>query len=164
MLSVRESAELRAAVLALKAANRSLRSDINKETTRVGNSIWRPAVERHVRTKTDRLVLAKGVRVKAGNPPVAIAANSRKRLGRTGPVPSEAWPGYEFGANRQKVETYSRKGHKVTRHTQRQLPPRIKAGRVVYPAFAEVAPRVASLWVQMIVAKYNEAFEGKGGR
>jgi hypothetical protein len=168
VLSVNDSAELRAAVLAVKAANRTLRSDINRETVRVGNTIWRPAIAANLRTPADAAVLNKGVRVKGGNPPMAIAANSRRKIGKAGPTVAEAWPWFEFGANRNKITTYKRRSpkgnvHNVTRHTARQLPARAKSGRVVYPAFADVAPRMASLWVQMIVAKYNEAFEGKRG-
>lgn len=67
--------------------------------------------------------------------------------------------------NRDAEKTYERKNrrgggvHKVTRHTQRQLPAATRKGRVVYPAFAEFAPRALSLWAQTTVRLVHEAFE-----
>lgn len=168
MLSVREHRELQAAVLALKAADRTLRSDINRATVQVGNEIWKPAVAARAMTAMDSRMLAVGARVKGGNPPVAMAANSRRPVGRTRRlVPAEQYHAWEFGAVHGVTTTYqrvNRKGggtHTVRRDTTAQLPPRYRKGRVVYPAFADVAPRMVSLWVQMIVAKYAEAAEGR---
>lgn len=41
-------------------------------------------------------------------------------------------------------------------------PRREPKGRVVYPAFADIAPRMVSLWVQIVVKSYHDAAEGKG--
>jgi hypothetical protein len=165
MLSVKDSPELRAAVLAMKAANRSLRSDINKATRRVLSPIWKQAVESRATYARDARVIAKGAKVKAGNPAVAQAATSTKALSG-GLVPSRNWAWVEFGSERTKVSEYTRKNrrnggtHTVRRHTQRGLPPRYRTGRIAYPAFAEVAPRIISLWVQLIIRKYKDAAEG----
>lgn len=165
-ISVRDADELQAAVLALKLADRDLRREINRATVAVGNRIWKPLVAAHATRAMDARVLVPGARVKAGNPPTAVAAASRRPIGRTRRlVPADSWHAFEFGASDREV-TYdrrSRKGtvHRVTRHTRRQLPPRIRAGRVVFPAFAETAPRIVSLWVQLIVKKYAEAAEGR---
>lgn len=165
MLSVRDSKALEASVLALKRMDRTLRNDINRSTKAMLDPLWKDAVGRNARTATDRLVIVKGTRVKAGNPPVAIAATSRKALSG-GLVAADQWPVIEFGGTYNKVTTYDRvspkgKHHRVTRHTARQLPARVKTGRVAYKALAEVTPRVVSLWVQMIVAKTYEAIEGR---
>ncbi|MBX9243413.1 hypothetical protein ICW40_01155 [Actinotalea ferrariae] len=166
MLSVRESRELQAATLALKAADRELRNDINRSTTQTIGPVWKSVVAQHATGQMDARVLAQGARVKAGNPPTAVAATSRRKL-RGGLVPVASWHAWEFGADRNAVTTYQRRSktggtHKVTRHTRRQLPPRIRTGRVIFPAFADVAPRAVSLWVQLIVRKYADAAEGKG--
>lgn len=163
MISVRDHDELRAVVLALKAADRDLRSDINRATRETLNPVWRGLVDVNATYRRDQAVLAKGTRIKAGNPPVAVAASSRRKL-RGGLVPAEQWHAHEFGADREATATYQRRSpkgtvHTVTRHTRRQLPPRYRKGRVVFPAFAEFAPRAVSLWVQLIVRKYNEAAE-----
>ena len=163
MISVRDHDELKAVVLALKAADRDLRSDINRATRETLNPVWRGLVETHATYKRDHAILAKGARIKAGNPPVAVAASSRRKL-RGGLIPANQWHAVEFGANRDETRTYQRRSpkgtvHKVTRHTRRQLPPRYRKGTTVYPAFAEFAPRAVSLWVQLIIRKYNEAAE-----
>lgn len=165
MISVRDHRALEAAVLALKVMDKSLRSDINKSTKAMLDPIWKSAVATNATGSLDKLVIAKGARVKAGNPPVAVAASSRKALSG-GLVPQDRWPVIEFGGTYNKVTTYdatSRKGtrYSITRHTARQLPARRKSGRVAYKALAEVTPRVVSLWVQMIVAKTYEAIEGR---
>lgn len=166
MLSVHGARELRAAVLAMRVARREVRNDINRATRQTFNPVWRQLVNDRARTSLDRRVLNTGVRVVAGNPPALVAAGSRRRL-PGGLVPAEQWQGVEFGANRDKVTTYRRRSpsggtHTVRRHTARQLPARQRTGRVVFPAVADIAPRIASLWVQLIVRKFSEAVE-KGG-
>lgn len=165
MLSVRDSKALEAAVLALKVMDRSLRNDINRSTKAMLDPVWKGAVAANAVSTLDQMVVAKGARVKGGNPPEAIAATSRKALSG-GLVPQDSWAVIEFGGQFNKVSTYpstSPKGTKfdVTRHTARQVPARRKSGRVAYKAIAEVTPRVVSLWVQMIVAKTYEALEGR---
>ena len=166
MLRAQESRELKAAILAMKAADRSLRSDINRSTVQVGNQIWKPLVAAHATRHMDTRVLAVGTRVKGGTPPVAVAANSKRAIGGR-LIPAESWPAWEFGVgNRDAYSRYrrkSRKGtwHDVERRTMRGLPSRQPKGRVVYPAFAEAAPRMVSLWVQTIVRKYADAAEGR---
>jgi hypothetical protein len=49
--------------------------------------------------------------------------------------------------------------HTVRRRTLLQFGARDRAGRAVYPAFAELAPRAASLWAQIVVRITHEAFE-----
>lgn len=168
MLSVRDHRELQAVVLAMKAADRTLRTDINRATVETGNRIWQPLVQAHATTNMDTRMLAVGARVKAGNPPVAMAANSRRAVGRGRRlVPADLWHAWEFGADVAERVTYERRNrttggtHKVTRRTRAGLPRRTRKGRVVYPAFAQAAPRMVSLWVQLVVKKYAEAAEGR---
>lgn len=172
MLSVRDHRGLQAAVLAMKTADRSLRSEINKATRQVLNPVWRAQVESHLagRSVMDAKVLGSGVRIAAGNPPVAKAAQSRRAIGdgkRIVPAENYAW--WEFGVPREAASTYQRRNrtgggtHTVhSRHTNRGLPARNDKGRVVYPAFKDIAPRAVSLWVQLIVRTYAEAAEKMG--
>lgn len=167
MLSIgRAPAELRAVVLLFKAAPREIRNAINRDTRTVMNPVWRSLVASKARSRFDSQMLARGARIKAGNPPAAVAATS-KRAVSGGLVPAEKWHAAEFGADRSKVETYTRKSpnggtHKVTRHTARQLPARVKRGRVVYAAVAEIAPRAVSLWAHIIVRRINDDLRGEG--
>lgn len=167
MLSVQGSKALQAAVLGMKGARRDIKSEINKRTRTVLTPVWKYEVEQRARTALDRRVIGSGVRVKAGNPPAALAAQSKRRL-PGGMVPVEQWAGLEFGSNRGKVTTYTRRTRKsgrvsVTRHTARQMPARSPKGRVAYRALRDVAPRMASLWVQTIVQVFSKGAE-KGGR
>lgn len=168
MLAVGDHRALEAAVLALKAANRDLRSRINKATRAELAPIWKQEVESQLMGRdhlTTRLLA--GVRVQAGNPPRAMAAQSVRPIGRKALVPSRDYFIGEFGLDRDAIATYDRKNrkgggrHKVTRHVNRGKPARRQSGRVAYPAFAETAPRMVSLWVQTIVKLYNDAAEGK---
>lgn len=165
MLSVGDApAQVRAAVLALKSAGRDLRSDINKATRETMNPVWRSLVSEHATSLRDRDVIARGARIKAGNPPAAVAATSRRPLSG-GLVPADDWQPIEFGTGSRAVATtYRRRSpnggtHSVTRRTRTGLPQHRRGGRVAYPAVADIAPRMVSLWVQLIVRKYHEAAE-----
>lgn len=155
MIDVRGDDRLRATVLVLKNLERPVAREINTRTRTTLNPLWRALVSTHATYHMDTRVLAKGARIRAGNPPAAIAAGSRRAL-KGGLVPATMYHAFEFGGNRDQERTYyrtSRTGtrHKVTRHTARQVPPRYRKGRVVFPAFAEFAPRAVSLWVQTVV-------------
>lgn len=168
MISVTGSRQLRAAVLAFKAADRDLRRDINTATRDTMNPVWRQQVADRI-SGSDRFtsrMLDNGVRIAAGNPPAAKAAQSKRGLPPTRRlIPAEHYALGEFGVgDTERTSTYERrspkgKAHQVTRRTRRGLPRRVPTGRVVYPAFAETAPRMVSLWVQLIVRKYFDALE-----
>ena len=160
---------LRAAVLALKLMPRTMRNELNKESRAMGNALWRPIVDSHASTPMDRLVLAKGARVKPGNPMVLVAGTSKRALrkGNGALIPNEYAPVFEFGSgNRPNKRQYERENrtnpgtHTVSRRTARQMPERRKNGRVVYQAAAEIAPRITAFWVQSIVRKIHKAHEG----
>lgn len=158
--------ELQAVALALKVVDRDTKAQISKTTRDTLNPIWREALGYRANTTMDQLVLLKGARVAAGNPASAMAATSTRALSGGG-KPVDLGRSIEFGAyDRQKASTYDRrKPHggtsKVTRRTRTGLPQQNRKGRVVYPAFAEMAPRMVSLWTQIIVRRIHEAFEGK---
>ena len=171
MLSVLQDSqtELRAVVLAMKAADREIKRDINRRTRETMNPVWKSLVEGNLAgtgALTTRL-LGSGVRIKAGNPPAAQAAQSRRAIGRRKNLkPVTDYHLGEFGvADPEAWSHYERKNrnapgmHKVKRRASRGLPSRAQNGRVVYPAFAEIAPRMVSLWVQTVVRTYYDAVE-----
>jgi len=153
---------LRGVVLALKVVEKPVRADISRETRGTLNPVWRDAVASRARTPMDAAVFGKGARIAAGNPARAVAASSRRALSG-GFVPDRDGGALEFGVDRNKETTYTRRGkhstHQVTRHTRRGLPPRNRRGRVVYPAFAEFGPRLTSMWVQIVVRNIHKALE-----
>lgn len=153
---------LRGVVLALKAVDKPIRSEISKQTRGTMNPVWRDAVASRARTRMDAATFGKGARIAAGNPARAMAATSRRALSG-GFTPDRDGRALEFGADRNAETTYRRRTkngtHTVTRHTRRGLPPRNRKGRVVFPAFAEVAPRLVSMWVQIVVRNIHESLE-----
>lgn len=169
MIRAGESRELRAVLLGMKRLPREIRNDINRSTTATIGPVWKDEVTRRASSKMDARVIAAGTRLKPGNPPVLLAAQSRRPLkGGGGLVPRDGWQGREFGADRGAYGTYSRRNlvaagtHQVERRTGAQLPARKPKGRIAYPAVAEVAPRIAALWVQLFVRRVHEYAEGKG--
>jgi hypothetical protein len=161
--SVTSLKEFQAVTLALKAASKELRTAINRATRDTVGPIWKEEVNAragaHVMANK---VLTKGARVAAGNPARAVAGSSRKALSG-GLIPDQANRAFEFGStNRESKSTYrSRRGGKsfnVTRRTRRQLPPFRKGGYVVFPAWRKTAPRMVSLYTQLIMKKVYEAF------
>jgi hypothetical protein len=169
--SARTEPLLRAVALGLKASDKAIKRDISATTRTTLNPIWREAIATHAAgSRMDYKVFGTGARVAAGNPSKAVAASSRRglRKGKNPLIPNELGRMMEFppGAD-LKATTYQRKSakggtHSVTRHTMRGLPARRKGGRVVYPAWADTAPRMVSLWVQIVVRNLHEALEEKG--
>lgn len=165
MLSVRDSTELQAVVLSLRAADRTLRTRVNRETVKMLSPVWKQELQARATRRLDARVLLAGARVKGGNPAVAMAATSRRAIGKRF-IPAEHWQAVEFGVNQNLYSRYTRRSpkgkvHTVERRVMRGFPPRTPKGRVVYPTFAEVAPRVVSLWVQTVLKTYHDAAEGK---
>jgi hypothetical protein len=165
--SAKSSALYRGAALAMKAVGRETKNDINRTTRGLLNEIWRAAVSARASSKMDALVLAKGARAVPGNPAKVVAASARRPLRGGTLVPDTGARAWEFGTTQPEHEsTYSRKTRsgaaEVTRHTKRQLPDATNRGRVIYPAWADTAPRMIELWVQTIVYKASQALENKG--
>lgn len=162
-------AELRAVTLALKAVDKETRSAINKATRDTLNPVWRGALASNAATPMESALLVKGARVAAGNPPRMIASNSKRAIKKQSTLTADRYGrAFEFGSkNRDAYGTYTRKNrggsgtHQVTRRTARQLPEFKAQGRVIFPAVAEVAPRMVSLWAGIILKKVYDAFEGK---
>lgn len=154
--------ELRAVALGLRLVDKDTKKAINASVRSVLNPIWIQAIQARLVTKLDRLTFGSGARIAAGNPSRAMAGTSRRPVG-DGMVPVEIARAVEFGAPTRvgHVSSYSLEGVPVERHTKRGLPKAVKQGRIVYPAWAELGPRLVSLWVQIIVRTIHEKLEGK---
>lgn len=155
-------AELRASVLAMKRADKRIRSEISRDMRATMSPEWKSEVTQGLTGgRMESRMLLPGTRIAAGNPPTLIAASGGRRVGN-GLIPNVNAPGYEFGSHGTRVSTVtSSLGKKFKRHTTRHLPGFVKTGRVVYPAAARILPRVASYWVQSVVRAFMDAAEGK---
>lgn len=155
-------AELRAAVLAMKRADSEVRRGVAARMRETMNPAWRSEVNQHL-TGAGRLegrMLTAGARIAGGNPPMLVAASSRKRVGRGDLTPAENWQIYEFGSHGTKVsKVTNRQGTTFRRHTTRGLPSFTKTGRVLYPAVARILPRVAAYWAQSVIRGFMDALE-----
>lgn len=146
-VSVRQSAHLRATVLALRAAPREIRADVRKQTRLVAVPAWRAALEQQATTVQQSRMLVNTARITVSDQSVRVrSASSKRRVLSGGATPYQHGKAFEFGSNR---------GH------GRQLPAARRGGYVFYPALAEMAPRIISLWVQTAVRVVYEALEGR---
>jgi hypothetical protein len=113
----------------------------------------------------DTRVLSDTARVQVSNQNVTLrSAGVGRALHKGGPKPADIYAAIEFGADRNTtrgIEATSRKGKKYTytRHTTRQLQPVKRQGYAVYPAAADIIPRLAALWAQTLVRTFNETLE-----
>lgn len=159
-------AALRASVLALKAADKEIRSDISKRMRGTMSPVWKAEVTQHLTGagRMEAAMLLPGTRIAAGNPPALIAASGNRKT-KGGLTPNRHAAGWEFGSSDAVHVQHSGRGpnRAYSRHTNRHLPARNRKGRVVYPAAAEILPRVASFWAQSVVRAFMDAVEeGQG--
>jgi hypothetical protein len=165
VLKVGDDSRLDAVVYGLKLVPRDVRNRVNRDTRSTLKPIWQQEIQKHLAgtdTFTGRMI-GKGL-VSGGNPPVMRAATSRRPMRPGGLVPDVEGYLAEFGGRDTLYSTYRRRSpnggrHEVHRRTRLGLPRTERRGRVVYPAAAETAPRMASLWVQTFVRAVYEAVE-----
>jgi len=163
-ISVFNSRELQGVILAMKSFDREVAKEIRQHTKAMIAPEWTQAVTERAATRLEHRVLAKTARVAVSNQNVTLKSAGVGRKLSGGLLPSQSWHAVEFGGDRTATRTYearSRKGKnfRVTRRTQAQLRPRNKTGYVVYPAAAEIIPRLASLWTQTVVRTFHEIIE-----
>lgn len=156
--------KLLAATIALRTLDRDNKKMIRQQTKTMAAPAWTEAVQRHTSTRLESRVLGATARVAVSDQNVMLQSAGVGRSLRGGAKPSEIFGGVEFGARQQLRASYtstSRHGRRfqVNRRTQAQFRPRNPQGYVVWPAAAQVIPRIAALWVQTIVRGVHEAFE-----
>ncbi len=157
-VSVRDSRELRAAVLAIASVGKEIQAQLRAQTKRVVAPEWEKGIAERVHGRQDTAVLLRSARVQVRDTNVVL------RSGAVGKF-KDLTKAVEFGADQNRTKTYdSRRGSKrfkVTRHTTRQLPPKYRSGRVVYPAAKDMIPRLIALWVQTTIKTFHLALERK---
>jgi hypothetical protein len=163
-ISVWESKELQALLLALRGFDRDLKREIRARTKAVAQPAWQKAVAERADSVLESRVLASTARVAVSDQNVTLKSAAIGRSLKGGLRPSDSYAAVEFGADRNAKVTYDRKSpkgntHKVTRRTRLQLRSRNRKGYVVFPAAAEVIPRLAALWVQTTIRTFYETIE-----
>ena len=154
---------LRAAVLAMRYANKDIKRDVNQKMRETMNPVWRQLISQNLggASLADDMALS-GARIRAGNPPALIAGNSKRRYGRA-LVPTRDWHLVEYGMRPRLVE-YERRSkhggtHKVTRTIGTGWPNRSREGRILGPATREILPRITAFFIQSVKRAYIEALE-----
>jgi len=143
-IDVQSSRELQALILSVRRADREVQAQIRKQTRLVTTPEWQKALAEQAVTPFEHRVLVATARVAVSNQNVRLkSATLAKKLsggGRVNDLAKQA----EFGSNRAaQFRKSNRKGY------------------VVYPALAQIIPRIAALWVQTAVRTFHEALEGK---
>ncbi|RPE75198.1 MULTISPECIES: hypothetical protein [unclassified Frondihabitans] len=157
-ISLHGSKELQAVVLRLKTVDREIATQINKATRAMAEPVWKEAVRASVTNRMETRVLSDTARVSVSRGNVTLKSATIGKSLAGGTKPYEIAHAVEFGADRESSrQTLTSK----KRHTKRQFRPRNRKGYVVYPAAAEVIPRIASLWAQTVVRTLHEVIEGK---
>lgn len=147
LVSVRDSAHLKATVLALKAAPKQIRGDVRRETRAVAAPQWTAEMHRLSHSDQQTRMLANTARITVSDQSVRVrAAGSKRKALSGGAKPYDEGKGFEFGS---------------TRTTGKQMPKPRRRGYVFYPAIATMAPRIIALWVQTAVRVIHNALEGK---
>lgn len=158
-ISAFASKELQAVIVGMKGFDRPLAKFIRAQTKRVVGPAWVEAVQKRARSPLETATLGRTATVQVRDENVVLIAGGKGKLLRQAPTLAKA---AEFGAQRDFVGTAtSTRGKKYRRKTQRQLPRFNRKGNVVYPAAANVIPRIAALWVQTSVRALHATFEGK---
>jgi hypothetical protein len=150
-ISVRESAHLKATVIAMQSADREIQSAILKETRTTAPPIWTQELAHHSVSASvaQGRMLVDTARVRASANGVTLTAATQKRpVLSGGATPIKHGRAFEFGAK----SAHARRG---------QLPRFRKRGYVVYPSLGDAAPRIISLWVQTVMRHAHDALEGK---
>lgn len=159
-LDVKESRELKATILALRAIDKTISKQVRQHTKAIVAPEWNEALSRRARTRLERDVIVKTATVAVSNQNVRVRSASKGRPLSGGLNPRTEYPAVEFGADQGKTTTYNRRGHRVTRHTARQMRPRKAGGYVFWPAAKEMVPRLAALYVQTTVKTIAQALKG----
>jgi hypothetical protein len=169
-ISIFSSKELQAVLLAMRSLDKDLAKQLRQQTKAVVGPEWTKAVRENAQTRLEQRVLADTARVAVSNQNITLKSAGVGRRLSGGLLPKESAYAIEFGADRfapgqgRTYQSTSKRGNKYTihnRNTVGQLRPRNKKGYVVYPAIAEVVPRIASLWVQTVMRGVHEAFESR---
>lgn len=168
-ISVHVSPQLQLLILRLREVDRETKRQIRRATKTEAQPIWQEAVQGHVFTRVESLVLGKTARVAVSDRNVTLTS---ARIGKPlsgGLNPKTDYHVVEFGAsNREErvpYEATSKHGKRfiVKRRTRRQLRERNPKGYVVYAAAADAIPRLASLWWATAVRTLGDALDGGKG-
>jgi hypothetical protein len=149
-VSAYSSRELLTVLRGLRVLDRETKKQLRGHLRPMVLQVWQQAVAERASTRLQRRVLADTARTKISDQNVRLTSATLSRSLQGGLKPSEDWAPVEFGAGP------STRNAKAFGGADR-------SGKVVYPAMANVIPRVLAMYVQTYVRAIHEALEGKAG-
>ena len=163
-IDVHSSRELQALLLSIRQANREVQAQIRRHTRTVAEQAWRKALAEQAVTRVEHVVLVDTARVSMSNQNLKLKSGGLAKRISGGARVHEISRQVEFGSSLHWIEYTGRRGSTtfpVRRTTGFQFRHENSKGWVVYPAAAQIIPRIAALWVQTAVRTFHEALEGK---
>jgi hypothetical protein len=161
-IDVKSSRELQALILSVRQADKDVQKEIRQRTKPMIQAEWKKALAENAMTRVESIALVDSARVAVSNQNVKLKSGGLARKLSGGARVFEISKQAEFGAALKTIRYQGRRGSKsfpVERTAGGQFRYENKKGYVVYPAAAEIIPRLASLWVQTAVRTFHEALE-----
>lgn len=165
-IDVRDSTEIRATILAMRTVDRTIQKMVRQQIKTTATPEWKKGLAERADTRLQHRVLVDTAVVTPSNQNLRIQSATKGRPLSGGFEPKYDWHAAEFGVDRNRQITYTRrkvggKVHKVTRRIGPGLPARKASGHVFYPTAADMTHRFARLVVQTTVRTIGTALEGK---
>lgn len=165
-LSVTESRELRATILAMRTVDRTMQKMVRQQIKTVAAPEWKRGLAERADTRLQHRVLVDTAVVSPSNQNLTISAATKGRALSGGFFPKTDWHSAEFGVDPNRTITYTRVSKRgrvgrVKRRVGPALPPRRAGGHVFYPTASDMVPRMGRLIVQTTVRTIATALEGK---
>lgn len=163
-INVFESEELQQFLLALKTVPKETAKMTRKYTKEMVDKEWKAGLAKRAVSPIQRAVLVRTA-VSSVTPTNVIMKSATKGKVSSGTPSQVLASGAEFGADMDAYSKYTRrspkgKTHQVTRRVNRAFGwHRGREGRVVFPTAQDLAPRIASLYVQTLLRTTAEILE-----
>lgn len=145
-VSALSSRELLTVLRGLRGLDRETKKQLRQHLKPMVLQAWKEAL--HPRTQLQKAVLVDTARVAVSDQNVRLKSATLTRSLTGGLKPSQGWAPVEFGAG------------PATRNQKAFGAPN-RQGKVVYPAAANVIPRILAMYTQTFVRAIHEALEGK---
>ncbi len=168
-VTVWDSKELQATIIALKVVGKDLRRDILKQTRELILSDWDSAVADEISTVGGDIygtrLTMRNTRVKVGTQGFTLQAATRGTKATSGGlVSSKQYYLAEFGADKKVVPVNGRRGatsYQYKRTVNTGFQRRVKNGRYAFKAAGKIMNRALALYTQTTIKMVYDAFEGK---
>ena len=150
----------------MRTVDRTIQKMVRQQIKSVATPEWKKGLAERADTRLQHRVLVDTAVITPSNQNLRIQSATKGRPLSGGFEPKYDWHSAEFGVDRNRQITYTRRNvkgkvHRVTRQVGPALPVRKAGGYVFYPTAADMTPRFARLVVQTTVRTIGTALDGK---